>query len=170
MTNNNWELNQEYTESYDNYLNIYNNEAIGCLAIFAILQKLNVVSVAKSLLILPLAFQDELVSYVGRAKSDIKSIEQLIIRKPDLLSNFNSRFYSLLNVSLNSLLMLISLGLIKIDANGKIHIIEDKEFITSYEKKIIGERANNILKSSSGIAILLDDNTDNLYLQLRVRL
>lgn len=150
--------------------NIFNNEMIGCIAMYSVIMHLESLSTAKAMLILPIAFHNQLVSYIGRANTDIKSIEQLLLRKPDLLANFNGRFYSLLEVSVNCIAILVALKFVSVNSKGKINVLKDKDFIPSKEKKVIGSRASRIIDSASQIAKLFDDDVENLYLQLRVKL
>lgn len=155
-------------EVQGDYLNIYNNEIIGCISIYSVIRHLQNITAAKALLILPLTCHSQLLNYIGRANTDVKSIEQLLIRKPDSLANFNERFYSLLRVSTNSILMLSALDFVNIKTDGNIHFINGKDFIPNYNKEVIGKRAMQIIDKSSDIANLLDDKVENLYLQLRV--
>lgn len=161
---------EEASESNSNYVNIYNNELLGCIGVYSVIKHIKSISSAKALLILPFVFQNDLVSYIGRSNVHIKSIEQLILRKPELISNFNERFYALLRVSVNSILMLNALGFLAIRPNGKIELLGEEDFIPSYEKRVIGIRATQIVKASPKIAKLLEDKVENLYLQLRVKL
>jgi len=153
-----------------NQTNIFNNEMIGSVAMYSVIRHLGSLSTAKAMLILPIAFHNQIVSYIGRANTEVKSIEQLLIRKPDLLANFNGRFYSLLEVSVNCIAILAALKFVSISSDGTINVIKDKNFIPSSEKKLIGSRASRIIDSASQIAKLFEDNVENLYLQLRVKL
>lgn len=151
-------------------VNIFNNEIIGCIAIYSVLEHVKILSIAKTLLILPLACHNELVSYIGRASVNVKSIEQLAIRKPDVIANFNARYYSLLEVSVNSVLILNALKFINVLQDGRIELVEGKNFIPKRDKIVIGNRAANIIKSSAALAKIIEDNVENLYLQLRVKI
>ncbi|WP_025722463.1 three component ABC system middle component [Paenibacillus polymyxa] len=153
-----------------NQTNIFNNEMIGCIAMYSVIRHLDSLSTAKAMLILPIAFHNQVVSYIGRANTEIKSIEQLLLRKPDLLANFNGRFYSLLEVSVNCIAILVALKFVSVNSEGTINVLKDKNFIPSREKKVIGSRASRIIDSASQIAKLFDDHVENLYLQLRVKL
>lgn len=169
---NNIDQNENYlseNSSYS-YFNIYNNEIIGCIGIYSVIRELEYISSAKAMLILPLILQNDLLKYVNHSRVNIKSIEQLIIRKPDLLANVSVRFYSLIEITINSILILSSLEFITIDAKGIIRIVKDKDFLPIKDKKTIGNRGLEIIKGSRKIAELLGDSVENLYLQLRVRL
>ena len=162
--------NLESSHFHSNYVNIYNNEILGCIGVYSIIKHIKSISAAKALLILPLVFQKDLVSYISRSNVHIQSIEQLILRKPELISNFDERFYALLKVSVNSIFILNSLGFLAIKPNGKIELLGEEDFIPSYEKRVIGKRATQIVKASPKIAKLLEDKVENLYVQLRVKL
>ncbi|MEF2095141.1 three component ABC system middle component [Bacillus sp. CFBP9009] len=170
MSNSEAWINGEVSHFNNNYVNLYNNEIIGCIGIYSVTKHMKSISSAKALLILPMVFQNDLLSYMGRSNVDVKSIEQLILRKPDLLSNFNERFYSLLQVSVNSILILNALNFLTINPDGKIELLGERDFIPSYEKEEIGKRAFQIINVSYKVAKLLEDKVENLYLQLRVKL
>ncbi|HDX9579644.1 TPA: hypothetical protein ROX88_003239 [Bacillus pseudomycoides] len=149
---------------------LYNNEIIGAFSIFEVTRHLQTISCAKAMLILPLVSHDQTVSYLRRY--NVKSIEQLIVRKPEYFSNFNQRFTSLFTTSINSILILNTLNVITIKKGSLIEFNSNKESEIFYQndKKILGTRAINIIKASDKLSELLDDSVENLYLQLRVKL
>ncbi|MED1919082.1 DUF6521 family protein [Bacillus thuringiensis] len=150
---------------------LYNNEFIGSLSVFNVLKFMKEPTAAKILLVLPLVFHNDLVSFLNNGKTKVRSIEELIIKKPEFVSNFNSRFYSLIRVSINSILILQKMKLINIGEDGIINLVdEQKELLPSYDKKSIGNRALNIIKSSQVIADILDEKVEKIYLQLKVKL
>ncbi|TFE03846.1 three component ABC system middle component [Jeotgalibacillus salarius] len=149
--------------------NLYNNELIGCVAIYNVLSQSKTISSAKAMLIIPLMCHNGFLSYINRANTDLKSIEQLVIRKPELVSNFNERFYSLMLNSINSISILNSINVIEFSENN-IKISEKKDFYSIEQTSKLGLRAKKIIAASPTVAKLLEDDVENLYLQLRVKL
>ncbi|MBB3907314.1 three component ABC system middle component [Anoxybacteroides rupiense] len=147
---------------------IYNNELIGSIAILAVLEKLESLSVSKVFLILPLVFHKNTVDFLKKKNTVIRGMEEFVIKKPEYFTNFNERYFSLLLVSLNSLILLIELKLIRIEKE-KVYLL-DKDILEDYKSYDLGKRAEDIIKSSEKIAILLQDKAENLYLQLRVEI
>lgn len=151
---------------------LYNNEIIGIISMCVVLSKFSSLSFSKTMLILPIATHNALISYLNDSRTHVKSLEQLIIKKPEFFSNFNQRFYSLLELSVNSILISIKLGLTFIDKDGELRVNNHSEIPFFHEKKLssLGIRASKIISASAAIADLLYDDVENLYLQLRVEL
>jgi hypothetical protein len=151
--------------------NLYNNEIIGVLSIYSVMGKFSNISPSKALLILPLATHNALVSYLYDSRTIVKGLEQLIVKKPEFFSNFNQRFYSLLELSINSILILIKLDLVSIDQHGQLILNSYAQPLFENSKRsLLGIRAQKIIQASSSIADLLIEEVPNLYLQLRVEL
>ncbi|MGJ9458509.1 three component ABC system middle component [Oceanobacillus sp. CF4.6] len=151
---------------------LFNNELLGLISIFYVLKHVGKISSSTAMLIQPITFQNRIVSYINDSRTDVKSIEQLIIKKPEFFANFNGIFYSLIDVSTNSILILSSMDIIRIQDNGDISLKTNDEnlLLNSTEKRDIGARANNIIRASKSVGELLNDRKENLYLQLRVEL
>lgn len=154
------------------FSDLYNNEIIGSIGVFSVINELSPISCAKVMLILPFLFHNDLVRYLNHSSTKVKSIEQLILKKPEFISNFNERFYDLIETSFNSILILNSLDIIYINKDGKIMINEGNKnkLLKDLTKNKIGIRASNMVKASQKLAYLLTEDVDNLYLQLRVKL
>lgn len=148
---------------------VYNNELIGCISIYSVLKECKTLNPAKAMLIIPLMCHNGILSYINRTNTDIKSIEQLIIRKPELISNFSERFYSLLVNSINSVSILNSLELIEFSESNILK--NDKRYLFSAEQESeLGVRARKIITAAPTVSKLLEDDVENLFLQLRVKL
>lgn len=152
--------------------NLFNNEVLAVIALFFVLRHFGEMSSSKVMLILPIAFHNKIISYINDSRTDVKSIDQLIIKKPEFFSNFNERFYSLLELSVNSILILASMNLVLIQADGKIILKSDDEslLLNSMKERDIGARAFSIVRASKDIGQLLNQRKENLYLQLRVKI
>ncbi|MDO7906076.1 hypothetical protein DC345_12575 [Paenibacillus taichungensis] len=145
----------------------YNNEAFGIVAIASVLKYSKTLPLSKALLILPTVAHKETLNYLKRANSDVKSIEQLIIKKGNLVTNFNSRFQSLLPVSINSINILCEMKYVKF-VDEHLSLLDESKF--NFSEPSLGGRARAIVQASSKITVLLQKNANDLYLQLRVQL
>jgi len=167
---------QEYdSDEYNNHLtefDYYNNEMIGIISVYYIISKVKRISASKAMLIIPITTHNALISYLNDSRTIVKGIEQLIIKKPEFFSNFNQRFLSSIELSVNSILILIKLNLIYIGDDGNLNINVQNKIHLVDEKKLslLGVRANNIINASLSVAELLTEETQNLYLQMRVKL
>lgn len=146
---------------------VYNNEAFGVVAIASTLRHAQTLSLSKALLILPLFSHKETLDYLKRSNSDVKSIEQLIAKKGNVVSNFHKRYESLLPVSINSILILCEMKIAKYE-NQQLVLINHSRF--NFNDSGLGNRAKEIIKASKNVSNLLQKNANDLYLQLRVQL
>lgn len=143
---------------------LHNNIGILSLSIYSVLSHCNRMALTKVLLIPPLISNSELLSYLAHKSTNIRSIEQLVIKKTRCLSNFNSRFYDTLVTSVNSIQLLSDLELIKFQ-EGFIEIINPLQLDGN-----IGKRAQKIIKSAKNINTILQPPASVLYLNLRVQI
>ncbi|KRF18652.1 three component ABC system middle component [Paenibacillus sp. Soil787] len=146
---------------------IYNNEAFGISAMASVLKHMENTSYSKTMLILPFVTHKETLDYLKLQRSDVKSIEQLIAKKANLITNFNKRFLNLLPISLNSLHILHEMKVILIK-DQQIKFNKSSQFNESDIK--LGARVKDVVKASKKIANLLQKDESELYLQLRVLL
>lgn len=142
---------------------IYNNEAIGVVAIYSVIRELDEIEYSKAMLILPLMLNDKLIKFIGRANTKVRGIEELIIKKGQVLTGFNEFYLEMLPISINSLIILNEMKVIEIE-NGIIRSM-NKELKVDLE---VSKRTNSMLKSVEGICEILKLQNENLYLQLRV--
>lgn len=142
---------------------IYNNEAIGVVAIYSVIKELEEIEYSKAMLILPLMLNDKLIKFIGRANTKVRGIEELIIKKGQVLTSFNEFYLEMLPISINSLIILNEMKVIEIE-NGTIRIIK-KELKVDLD---VSKRTKSMLKSVEGICEILKMQSENLYLQLRV--
>lgn len=147
---------------------LFNNEAIGAIAISSVLQKCGELSYAKAMLILPFLFHEDSTTFLKRANAIVRSSEEFIIKKVSQFSNFNDRYYSLLPISVNSLMILREIGSIYIEADKIVNRYPQK---INFNARNLGKRANNIIKASERLSeLLLAENESSLYLKLRIQL
>ena len=140
---------------------IYNNESICAIAIYSVLKRCHSLTYSQAALIPPMIFNNKLIAVLN-GKSNIRGIEELMIKKGEVLTNFNNQYVSLLPLMFNTLVLLEELEFISIDDNSIK--LTDKNL----ETKGLGKRTDKIMKCASKIANLLQEDTVKLYLQLRV--
>ncbi|WP_121664502.1 three component ABC system middle component [Metabacillus litoralis] len=148
-------------------LTIYNNELIGLISILSVLNYHKKMSIGKSMLILPFFSHNNTLKVLKRKNIKVRSLEEFIIKYPSNFSNYNERFYSLLPVSINSIILLNRMKLISIK-DGEILLKEDNVF--EIGNKSLGNRAKEIILGAENLSQILMEDTKNLYLQLRVEL
>lgn len=142
----------------------YNNIGMSTLAIASVMNYSKELPVSKVILILPIVTHRELLSYLCRKTTNIRSIEKLIIDKTVCFANFNRRYYDNMCLSINSIQLLNDIETISI-SNSMIKLRTPIEYDRS-----MGERLNKIYNSAENIAHILKDNIENLYLSLRIEL
>ena len=145
-------------------LSYYNNLSMGVIALGSVLNQSKKLSISKLFLIFPLISHQNLLKYLGRSTTKIKSLEKLIIDKTPCFSNFNRRYVDSLVLTINSLQYLNDTGYIKV-VNGNVTLIRPFEF----DKKM-GSRANKVFNASENVHRLLKEKTEKLYLNLRVEI
>ena len=141
-----------------------NNLAFASIAIAMVIQKSGKIELAKVLLIMPFLAHKELLSYLANGRTQIKSLDKLIVDKLGCFSNFNNRYYDSLNTSINALQFLIEVDVITIENSFAVSN-ENIEYISS-----LGERVKKASKASANISKILSEDVSNLYLNLRVEL
>jgi len=142
----------------------YNNIGITTIAINSVLSLSEELPLSKALLIMPLFTSKALTSHLSRKTTEIKSIEKLISEKTPLFSNFNKRYYDSLAHSLNAIQLLIETNQISM-TNGKLKNNQSFQF-----DKAMGKRAGKINSASENVSKILKENTEKLYLNLRIEL
>lgn len=143
---------------------LYNNIGMAALGIAFVASKANPLSLSKALLILPFITHKELLNYLSKSNVKAQGLEKLIIEKAIYFSNFNRRYYDSLCISLNAIQLLNELEIAQVQ-NSFISV--DPQF-TYHEA--MGLRAKKAYKASTNIALVLNDNVDKLYLNLRIEL
>lgn len=141
---------------------IYNNEALCCIGIISVLNNIKELNFAKIFLIAPLIFNPQFIRFLN-SNSDIKSIEDLTIKKGYLFTKFDSQYKEFVLSTINALLILNDANLISID-NDIVYLIQSVEL----DEKQIGKRATSIKKASRKLSKLLSENDAKLYLHFRV--
>jgi len=146
---------------------LFNNEAVGIIAMQATISECREITYAKAMLILPFLLHEDTVASLKRSNSVQRSIEEMMTKKLGNFANFDSRYYSMLPISLNVLMILRDMGAIK--------ITKDKIYSSANLKNIsianLGKRAKNIIEATTKLSLLLNsENDSSLYLKLRITL
>ena len=144
---------------------IYNNEAIASACILLVLQKTNVMDVAKLCLVLPFLLDDRTVSLLQKEEYQQMTLKDLIDKKPRIFSTFNNRYLALFPVFINSMTIL--------HING--YIAFNKKSVSLNSTSINLENyGDGLLKIEKTVNILVDliinKNTSELYRSLNIQL
>lgn len=143
------------------------NELLTGISILSVLSNTKELEIAKCILIEPMLNHTDLRLMLKRTNIIVRSIEELILKKIIAFANFNNRFYETLPLSINSLLLMNELGLLKIDGNMIVFKGEDFNF----KEESLGQAAKDRIIASKKLAeILRKETVANLYLNLRVEL
>lgn len=145
---------------------MFNNEAFGIVAVGSVLKFSKTLSYSKALLILPFFAHKETLDLLKRSNSDVRSIEQLIAKKSNLVTNFNARYQSLLPISINAIIVLNEMRIMQ-NYQGMINYSNDS---FDFYHKSLGNRAKDIVNASKKLSVILQKDAVNLYLQLRVQI
>jgi len=146
---------------------IFNNEAISTVCIGYFINNLKVVSIPKILLVLPFVLHEPTVKKL-RGNSLKRSLEEFILKNPEVIANFNARFIDLLPLAVNSITILKELSIIKLDRNFA-YLNQDNFHPDRYRN--IGERMKNIFKAIDALCeLMIESDINSFYLNLKIEL
>ncbi|MCD2452410.1 DUF6521 family protein [Methylicorpusculum oleiharenae] len=141
-----------------------NNLAFASLAIAMVVEKSGKLELTKALLIMPFLAHKELLSYLANGKTQVRSLDKLIVDKLHCFSNFNERYYDNLGTSLNALQFLSEVDVVSIE-NSHIVSREKIEYMS-----LMGTRSDKASKASHNLSKILSEDASSLYLNLRIEL
>lgn len=147
----------------DRTWNGFNNIGICSTAIGAILNNVNSLSLAKTLLIMPLVMHDATLRFLAKGNVRERQVAAFASMNPEFVANFNKRYQDSLILSLNSIQFLISLGYVRYD--GELTLINKFSIDDDF-----GKQALLIERSAKNMSALLGSSEGELYLNLRVKL
>lgn len=143
------------------------NELLTGLAILAVIKHLGKLELSKCLLIDPLLSYKSINTYIKKANSKVRSIEELIVKQNIVFANFNQRYQEKLTLSINSILLMSQLSLLQIKDNYVVFTGDKFDF----DEKSLGKRAQDIIAASANLSkILAKGEASDLYLSLRIEL
>ncbi|MER1986617.1 MAG: three component ABC system middle component [Solibacillus sp.] len=154
-----------YRDKYK--VDLYNNELIAAISILSVLKHLKQGTTALLVLVLPIISEKKTLNFLAKQNTKIRSIEELILKNPETIVNFNNRYLSNLGTSINAIFLLKEMQLIQINGNV-ISYIDDNEI--DFSSKQLGARLEKIINCSEKLSYILEDKIENIYLQLRVNL
>ena len=143
------------------------NELLTGVSILSVLRYTKQLDLAKCILIEPLLSYSQVLSALKRSNSNIKSIEDLIIKQSIAFSNFNNRFQDKLLLSMNAIILFEKLGLLYTKENFVYFSAPDFDFST----KSLGDTAANRIAASRKLSeILQKGEASDFYLSLRIEI
>lgn len=144
---------------------IYNNEAIACNTIIAVLQVILKLDMAKLCLVLPFLLDDRSLLLLEKHLNHETSLIDIISNNPNYFSSFNRRYVALLPILINSITILYDAKMVKISHKEILYSSTNIDF------KDCGERFYRISKVSSFFADIINDTqTTELYKALKIQL
>ena len=141
-----------------------NNLAFSSLAISMVVEKSQELELTKALLIMPFIAHKELLSYLANGRTQIISLDKLIIDKLHCFSNFNNRYYDNMSTSINAIQFLSEMDMISIDNSSMISIKQVEH------PNLVGDRLKKVSKASNNISKILSEDASGLYLNLRIEI
>ncbi|UMM07976.1 DUF6521 family protein [Gluconobacter frateurii] len=144
------------------------NELIGTVAIQSALENSTErrLSLAKTMLVLPLLFDRIIRSVLKRKNSIVLSSKDLLISNPNAFVTLRTRYEDLTITSLNTILLAQELGMATLEND---HLVLKKRIFLQ-ENLQIGKIASDILASGPKLALILGENTADLYQTFRIEL
>lgn len=147
---------------------LYNNEAIAVFAIGLFLKIHKTIEIPKILFVLPFILHEPTLKKI-RSKSYMRSLEEFVIKNPECIINFNSRFLDNLPLTTNSITILNDLEIIRIEKTF-IHFNEHSGFNPPPTYKI-GKRAQDMFKAIEGLSELMKiEDVNSFYIKLKIEL
>lgn len=146
-------------------IGIFNNEAIGLIAIQSVLSKIDRLNIANAFLLLPLLFDKKIRGYLKRKSTTILSMQEIVTTKNEYFVGFNDKFIDTLVVTTNSVAMGIELNIFKLDGNDLI-LVKSPEI----DDELLGKKVEDILCALENASLLLTESPEVLYALLRIEL
>ncbi|ANK94810.1 MULTISPECIES: three component ABC system middle component [Rhizobium] len=144
------------------------NELIGTVAIQTALEhsKECRLSLAKTMLVLPLLFDKAVRSVLKRKNSVVLSSKDLLFSNPTAFITVRARYEDLTITSLNTILLSQELGMATLENDSLV--LKTKIFLQ--DQSDIGSIASDILASGPKLGIILSENCVDLYQTFRIEL
>lgn len=142
-----------------------NNEALGVLALHAVLSNSDKISLANIYFALPLLFDFKIRTYLKRKTTEVVSAQQLISSKDDLFVGFNDKYNDCLLTTTNSILMGIEIGIFSLMGDC---LIANNSFVRKTEQSI--KKMNDITDASVNASRLLLEPPKVLFSLFRIKL
>ncbi|RBQ30381.1 hypothetical protein CRU92_12505 [Arcobacter sp. FW59] len=148
----------------------YNNIGISLVGFLSIIRFFDEIEYSKSILINPILLHNKTVTYLKSKTTKPKGIEDLITSKIEFFLDFNKRYYSFLELSINTIIIAQKMNFITLQ-NNKIIPIKEQIDKFDFTNERLGTRAINIIQASETLSALLkQESTDSLYFTLRIEI
>ena len=146
-------------------IGVLKNEALGLIAIQAVLSELGSLSIAKSYLIIPLALDKNIASYLKRKSTNILSTQELITSKSEYFIGFDNKFTDSSVTTTNAIAM--GLELHAFSMSGKmLRKIEPPH----RSQDDISPQIDDLMRTSKKVAAILSDPAESVFSLLRIEL
>lgn len=147
---------------------LFHNELIATVAIQSALENSNEyrLSLAKTMLILPLLFDRNIRLILKRKNSVVLSSKDLLLSNPTAFINIRARYEDLVITSLNSIILAQELGMAAME-DGYL-VLKKQIFLQSNSE--IGKIALDILASGPKLGLIFNETATDLYQTFRIDL
>lgn len=148
-------------------LSTYNNEALAsvCLGYYSMLS--SDISHSKAMIILPFIFHEQTAKRL-RGTSNKRSLDEFILGNTDCLINFNKRFIDFLPISVNAVIMLNEMSIVKLSSRNISFNTGETRF-NPHAASNIGKRTRALLTSIENLVPILSPEEDWFaYLKLKI--
>ncbi|TDB52286.1 hypothetical protein C5468_10855 [Photorhabdus luminescens subsp. mexicana] len=140
---------------------------MGIFSIQEVLSTAQKIALSNIMIVLPIIFHKKSLDYFAHKRTNIISLQDLLLTKPELLVSINKRFYNFLPSSINCVSLCVENGIAELVENN---LVFKKKLITDDAISLIGKRAVKIQAASINIAHLMLDEPHNIYDICGVRL
>lgn len=144
-------------------IGILNNEALGLVAIQAVLAKTSRLNIANAYLVAPLLFDKKIRGYLKRKTTSVLSAQELVTANSNYFVGFDEKFTDSLVVSTNAIAMGIELNLFNLESDELIDLVS-----ASFDKESLGPKVDDILGASKNVSMMLSEAPASLYALLRI--
>lgn len=147
---------------------LYNNEGLASVAIGYFMKLHGVTTLSKAMLILPFVLHEPTVKKL-KGRSFKRSLEEFILKNPECIINFNTRFQDFLPITINAISILNDINVTQI-VNDSLYYKRATNFSPELASNI-GLRAKNIFKAIDVLDELMrDQDSSSFYLKLKIEL
>jgi len=145
----------------------YNNEAIATVALGYFMSVKSEVELAKILFVLPFILHEPCLRKLKNS-SNKRSLEEFIIKNPETMMGFNTRYFNYLPLSINSITILSETKIIEV-VNDVLSFNGSSTF--NPLNNPIGKRAKELFKGIDQLQDIMSSETSaSFYLKLKITL
>ena len=145
----------------------FNNEAIASISIGYFLRLHGSIEITKLMFILPFVLHEPTVKRL-RNQSFKRSLDEFILKNPDVVLGFNARYFAFLPLAINSLTMLTEMGVIIIDKD-----IINFNYRSRFdpENATVGSRAVQLFGAIDNLnQLMIHETSSSFYQKLKITL